>query len=274
MNKMATPNLGLIVTERCNLNCKHCLQGGCTNRVMSDEVIEAALSQFSFIEHLSICGGEPTLSLDRMEKVFSFIVENKILVDTVSVTINGTIYSDYFLRLLGYIEDYINYKKKNRVKTNFTISYDMFHGDELIRLNLVQQYLENVQKYQQSKFFGGFNMLSSKVFREGNAENLHPSITVPLSPMPFLMTYVGRSHKFDRDNGLCYIGPTVTIGVDGMVTECDASNEHQVSLYNYGNILNDSVENIYLRGNARILKPRKWSMEVNKEIIKYGKLLR
>ena len=83
MKKIAVANLGLIITKRWNLNCAHCLMGG-TNKVMSDEVIDATLSQFSYIMNLSICGGEPLLALDRMEKIFSYIIENKILVENVS----------------------------------------------------------------------------------------------------------------------------------------------------------------------------------------------
>lgn len=57
MKKLAVANLGLIITERCNLNCAHCLMGGCTNKIKSDEVIEVTLSQFNYIMNLSICGG-------------------------------------------------------------------------------------------------------------------------------------------------------------------------------------------------------------------------
>lgn len=43
MNKISVQNLGMIITERCNLNCDHCLRGKCTNKVMSDDVITATL---------------------------------------------------------------------------------------------------------------------------------------------------------------------------------------------------------------------------------------
>ena len=43
MNKLRIQNLALIVTEKCNLNCAHCLRGGCSDKVMSDEVIKATL---------------------------------------------------------------------------------------------------------------------------------------------------------------------------------------------------------------------------------------
>ena len=43
MKKIAVQNLCMIITEQCNLKCEHCLRGQCSNRVMSDEVIEATL---------------------------------------------------------------------------------------------------------------------------------------------------------------------------------------------------------------------------------------
>ena len=73
MNKLRIQNLALIVTERCNLDCGHCLRGGCSDKCMSDNVIKATLDQFDFIGNLTICGGEPTLALDRVEKIFNYI---------------------------------------------------------------------------------------------------------------------------------------------------------------------------------------------------------
>jgi len=277
MNKIVTPNLGLIITEKCNMNCKHCLQGQCSNKVMNDNIIENALDQFKYIENLTICGGEPTLSLDRIEKVFSYIIENKILVYRVQTIINGTIYSEEFLRLLNQMESYLN-PKSTATKTIFAISYDKYHKEELERLKLLEQYLENVKKYTQSKYFCRFQTLGNKVFREGNAEKLDLNQTVPMTPMPAIMTYVGKRYignwcKFDKEKGLCHIGPSITINPDGIVTECDASNEHQITLYNYGNILTESIEDITLR-RAKILKPHQFNSKVNREIIKYGNLLR
>lgn len=53
------------------------------------------------------------------------------------------------------------------------------------------------------------------------------------------ITYVGKKNKLDIENGFCNIGPLVTINTEGIITECDASNEHQKTLYNYDNVLND-----------------------------------
>ena len=153
MNKLRIQNLALIVTERCNLNCAHCLRGGCSDKVMSDNVINATLDQFEFIGNLTICGGEPTLALDRVEKIFNYIAENKIVVGNVTFTINGTIYSDEFLILLDYIEPYLEFDKSSLSPAYFGISFDKFHYDEVCRLNMKDKWIENLSKYAENKHF-------------------------------------------------------------------------------------------------------------------------
>lgn len=271
MEKVVVQNLGLIVTERCNLNCAHCLRGKCSNKVMSDEVIEKTLSQFSAIGNLAICGGEPTFAISQMEKIFSYIIDNKILVDQVTLVINGTQYSEDFLKILEYIEEYVNYKKLAKSLTTFTISWDKFHHTEVERLNLLEQYKENIEKYAQTKFFAGFQRLFGKLIREGNALNLDSNWTSPLKPMKPFVSYAKPVTKlFSKEKGVCNVGPIVTVNVDGIITECDASLDNQRLLYNYGNILNDSVEEVFLqKRKALVVNQYKWKHLCDKEIRKY-----
>lgn len=273
MNKLRIQNLALIVTEKCNLNCAHCLRGGCSDKVMSDNVIKATLDQFEFIGNLTICGGEPTLALDRVEKILKYIVENKIFVGNVTFTINGTIYSDEFLKLLDYIEPYLEFDKSSLSPVYFGISLDKFHYDEVCRLNMKDKWLENINKYTESRHFYDFRKIERKLFREGNAVNLDPNLTVPLRPMPIFMSYYKKGlfniPKFDMNGGKCFIGPLITINVDGIVTECDASLEHQRTIYNYGNIFDNSIEEICLKNNPVFEKPGKFERILNKTLNRY-----
>lgn len=61
MEKCYVENLAMIVTDRCNLDCAHCLRGKKCNRDMSDEVLESTLSQIRSIGNLAINGREHTL---------------------------------------------------------------------------------------------------------------------------------------------------------------------------------------------------------------------
>ena len=99
--------------------------------------------------------------------------------------------------------------------------------------------------------------------------NLDKKLTVPLRPMKTLATYVGKNRSFDKVNGLCNIGPIVTINVDGNITESDASFKNQNTIYNYGNVLNESIIECLLRNKMKTVKPDKFERKVNKQIIKY-----
>ena len=271
MNKVYIQNLGMIITNRCNLDCGHCMRGCKNNKDMSKEVVKQSLNQIKAIGNLAICGGEPTLAIDVLNDIFTYIVENKIIVKQVSMVINGTNYSSEFIRLLDYINEYVSYFShfKKEKSTYFTISYDEYHKQELKRLDMVKQYLENVKKYSESKYFSNFNILSDKLklFREVNAESLDKSLTIDYKPMNILVTYPGKNKMLDK-NGLCNIGPLMTVNVDGIITECDVSIKNQEIIYNYGNVFDNSFEEVAL-SKGKILKPRKWYKECAKEIQKF-----
>ena len=267
MKKIAVQNLCMIITEQCNLKCEHCLRGQCSNRVMSDEVIEATLDQICSIVNLNICGGEPTFALDRLEKIIDVIVEKQILVDAISVVINGTRYDGKFLDLLKYFDDEAFSAHKKKVI--FSISWDEYHHREIDRLNMRKKYIENVKRYMESKYFYELNGIHGKLYREGNAELLDESLTIPYVPMKNIITYARNSWgKEDRVNGLCNIGPMVSINTQGIITDCNASYEHQDTIYNYGNVLNESIEEVLLR-DCIIVKPRKFYKALGKEIRDY-----
>ncbi len=268
MNKIYVQNLSFIVTNKCNLNCMHCLRGCKDNKTISDEVIKATLDQITSIGNLCICGGEPTLATKQMESIFYYIIKNKIILDQVSMTINGTYYSLEFLRLLNYINNYITQGKgKNRVV--FKISYDQYHLNEIIKLGIIEDYLDNIKRYSQSEYFYGLRELDShlKLFKEGNAKDLEESLTVDLRPLDIVATYVGKNRKFDQD-GLCNIGPLIAINTEGIITEENSSLEHQQNLYNYGNVLSNSIEEISLN-RGKVLKPNQWNKETKRIIKKH-----
>ena len=262
-------NLGLIITENCNLRCQHCMRGCYDNHSMSDEVINATLNQISSVGMLSICGGEPLLALDTIDKIFKKIVANKIIVDGINITTNGTIYSDRFISILNYMDEYlhlINHSQDNLIYVR--VSNDKYHEQELERLNLQKTYLENIKKYMQCKYFDGLQLLTMQPFREGNATSISDSLTVPLRPMETFITYTNDGCTFNKD-GICNIGSLVTVNVNGTITECDSSVENQETKYNYGNVLEDRIEDVFLNRATLVLKPKKFQKLVEKERKKF-----
>lgn len=273
MNKASYQNLGLIITNKCNLNCEHCCRGCKNNKDMSKEVIDTVLSQIAIVGNLAICGGEATLALPTLNYIVDYIINNKIIVDELTLTINGTIYSTELLDILTKMNNYIKrYSKTDTSLANFTISSDLYHTKEMARLGIVNDYIKNIKRYSESIHFYGLQVLKKnlKLYREGNACNLNKKLTIPLRPMEYYVTYASNNGKFDMKNGLCNIGPLVTINTAGIVTEADSSLENQKSIYNYGNIFEDSLEEIVLR-KAKILEPKKWYKACCNESIKYKK---
>lgn len=266
MRKCYIQNLALNITDNCNLECMHCLRGSRCNNNMSDDVIEATLCQVKGVGNLSINGGEPTLAIDRIRKIVEYIIDNNILIEEFTTTINGTIYSEELLELLEIMNNYIG---EEEVLSIFAISLDKYHLKELERLELLDRFRENVIKYNESKYFYGLRDIYVKLFREGKAANLDKNITVPLRPMKTFITYAGKNRKYDRENGLCNIGPLITIGTNGNITECDASFEHQNTIYNYGNILNESIEENVLRRGKLCTNPNRMERLSNKVMQKY-----
>ena len=271
--KCSYQNLGLIITNKCNLDCKHCCRGCKNNKDMSKEVIDRVLSQVVGASNLALCGGEATLALSTLEYIINYVVDNHIYIDELTFVINGTIYSKEMLRMLDYLNDFIHqYRDEKESQATFTISYDKYHLEEITRLGLLEEYKENIRRYNESIHFYGYQILkpNKKLFREGNACYLDRKITIPLYQMKYFMTYVGRGSKLDMENGLCNIGPLVTINTDGIVTETDSSIENQETIYNYGSIFDDTLENIVLK-RAKVLKPKKWYKACCKESDYYSK---
>lgn len=236
--EIATNNLGMIITEVCNMNCAHCLQGSGPKRTMSREVMITTLRQFRYIANLSVCGGEPTLALKQMEDLFSYIVDNKIRVEGISTTINGTIYSDEFLRILAYIDDYMQHIDETifEPSTVFFISQDKYHEGYMQELGITGEYRRNVTEYSKSPYFGGFSGVR-KPIREGNAKELPWLETRRFSPSRPIIYYPEEKY--------IWIGPYIAIAPDGTVTEIDASILNQQTKYNYGNALQTPISDIF-----------------------------
>lgn len=270
MKKIGIQNLGLIVTNKCNLNCRHCERGCKNSKDISSEVINATLEQISYIGNLCLCGGEITLATDQIEEIFNYIIDKKdILVDQVTCVINGTIYSEEFLRLLACISEYISFFKQNN-QVFFNISYDKYHLEEINRLDLLEEYKHNLLEYSKSSFFGNLQGLEfGKLFREGNAVDLEEDLTVPLRPIDIFLTYPNNFKRMDKKRRFCNIGPLVTINTEGIITECDASLDKQSSIYNYGNVLDELIEDVMLK-RGTVVEPRKWLKLTNQEITKFN----
>ena len=81
-------NLGLMVTNKCNLDCKHCCRGCKNNKDMSKEVIDTVLDQTTLIGNLAICGGEVTLAVPTLEYIITQIIVSIMIIFLIINIIN------------------------------------------------------------------------------------------------------------------------------------------------------------------------------------------
>ena len=220
MSNIYVENLAMIITDRCNLDCAHCLRGCKRNKDMSDEVVGATLGQVRSIGNLAINGGEPMLVLDKIEKIINYVIEKQIKLQQFTMTTNGTIYSDKLLELLDTINHYIG---DDDVNALLAISLDNYHIDSVKKLGIIDEFSENLRKYSESKHFYGWRNTDKKLFREGNAALFDEKDTVPIRPMKPVITYmnIDNHRKFDLERGVFCVGPIIAISPTGLITECD-----------------------------------------------------
>lgn len=215
---------------------------------MSNEIIDKVFEQTNKINNLYIYGGEPVLALDTLEYMFKSIINNKIKLRQLDITINGTKYDEDFLRLLDYMDTYLIYSTNNAF-VRLNILRDSEHKDSLKRLGIYRETLSCIKKYMESKYFYDFCKEPRIVSKSVNFSKNY-------------VTYMNKIKMFDRKNGVCNVGPLVTINPKGLITKANATIEEQETLYNYGDINNNSIEEIVLK-NSKILKPIEWYSKTN-----------
>ena len=54
---IVTTRLGIELTQKCNLDCKHCFKGESTNISITREIIEKVFDEVKFVETLDLSGG-------------------------------------------------------------------------------------------------------------------------------------------------------------------------------------------------------------------------
>lgn len=94
--------LELQITKRCNLNCRHCFVGECSNLDLSVDKIFKTLKEFEEMQGLRvlITGGEPLLhsNFERINEMLPDFASRKILFT------NGILLTDRWLKKLNFQE--------------------------------------------------------------------------------------------------------------------------------------------------------------------------
>lgn len=117
-------NLMFEVTRRCGMECAHCMRGNAQNKDMSLDVIEKVIQETSYIEHLTITGGEPSLAPDTLKWLIYYIKNSNCEVGSFFCATNAQKFSKEFIDQLDSLYQYCTKKDK----CILTISTDQFHS--------------------------------------------------------------------------------------------------------------------------------------------------
>lgn len=248
MNNLYVDNLGIIITEKCNLNCAHCFRGDKQCRDISFEVIDAIVNQVKAMDILNICGGAPTMAVDKLSYLFKKIIEKRILVRNICITINGTIYNAKLMEMCQKMNEYIR-KRFPDGGVGIYVSFDKYHLEEMQKRGISFQ-----KEIFKSPYYAGVRELDDnlKLFREGNAEFLDTNLTIPLKPMKIFILDCS-----DKSKSITYrIGPFITINIDGTITEDNTTYDKQQTVYNYGNVLTGNLVNSLLDNGVDMMKSK------------------
>ena len=124
-NKKINGDLILEVTQRCNMDCDHCLRGKCRNVNITHEIIDATLDQFGYIGMLTFTGGEPTLNVEAIEYTVEQIKKRGISIGGFYVVTNAQKFSARLVTAL--LQLYVI--SDEREMCGLTVSVDEFHDD-------------------------------------------------------------------------------------------------------------------------------------------------
>lgn len=242
-------NLVLCITHECNGDCDFCMRGEPQKFYMSASVIEKIFSQTSYVEHIGITGGEPSLYPDGIRSITYYAKKHGCEIGSFFCATNGLVYSDEFASALDELYSYC----VNKRFCKLTISIDKFHKapDEIAK----SEY-EKLPYYSKCKNKG--EIPNSEILSEGRAkENGIGRYSNP--PVKTIYDYSLRG--FDIN-----IGDDVFINACGdVVLDADLSYKHQAER-RIGNVMDDDIYNILKEHYYKI--PDHWFVDKVKTFYK------
>ena len=246
-----TTHLGIELTQRCNLNCKHCFRGESTNLDISREIIEKIFDEVKFVDVLDLSGGEVFLGYEQLKMVLEVAKERGVQISGCSMLTNGTIYDERIYKLLNeYFGD--NYQ--------VGISDDDFHDKSIRRIygnklegnssnpDLCPVSIKDVENNMRRHYFDehciGFQRVSMRLIENGRAMSVD-------SPRKKFEAEGYYYCKFSQNENIYFVGPMIFIGADGYISDInsDIAKREEQSI---GNIKSGSLLNQILNGGIKI----------------------
>lgn len=248
MRNIATPHLGIELTQKCNLNCSHCFRGAARNISISKYIIEKVFEEVKYVQTLDLSGGEVFLGYEQLKMLLEIAKEKNVKIEYCSMLTNGTVYDSRIYELL---DDYFgeNYQ--------VGISNDDFHDKSIKRIyrknikdsenpDLHPSSLNDIKNNMSRHFFNehciGFQRVSNRLINNGRAVNTQ----TPHKDFEAMGYYFNSIST----NALL-VGPMIFVGADGFISDInsDLDRRNEQSL---GNINNNSISDLVLNGGIEI----------------------
>lgn len=273
---IALLNAEIILTQKCNLACPHCMRGCASNKEITSEALDKFFEKICHIDQLSLGGGEISLSPNSIRLLTKKLKEHNISIMRVDFASNGLFVSD---EVLDAIDELKNYVEKCREKTSgffisttektdvplyATFSFDDFHIREILKIKKdYNDIFQNILKYK-ARF--GFDAIECRIacdvdiYNSGRAKDLKTFIkkTKPLKASDYVYPY------YERDD-LCLFGGIFSLSTDGLVVPPNIPFEDEKVL-KFGDIKTDKLSQIF--ANMKTYKANDLTREYNKMIKK------
>ena len=225
MQKIFIPNLEISITDKCNLNCAHCMRGEKKSKNISNVDLEAIFNEVRYVSNLTVTGGEPLMAKDRLIYLIYALKKFNVSVEQFGFTTNGSLYDKEFEEIFDEYEKYLEKTPKtysslsddNRVYIDF--SDDEYHQKEIMKKGNYC-YQKNINNLKKSKYFCETKYLRKGIYNLGNAKNLIVFHSRKIEK-PKLYSFKNQEYY--------YIGPYISISTDGFILRHNVSNDFELS---------------------------------------------
>jgi len=231
--KCQLANLAIELTRRCNLRCEHCLRGDAQERDINAHTIDLLFKQISYVNSLTLTGGEPSLCPDLIKQVVDSCYYYDVAVDNFYIATNGITHKDYsdfmaqVIRLWYYCSD-------NEI-SSVHISNGLYHRDAASAnpVNFENHPLKAFRFCEIPK--PRYKYLPQLILKQGRADKIPGAREIVLD-------YIQRPEDYSSIEGLVYINVH-----DDIIEGCD---------WSYTNQPKHSLGNLYKIGLSEALERR------------------
>lgn len=237
-NSLIAEELELLITELCNLNCKnYCSEGGPGKTTMTSQMIDAIMAHFKTINTLKILGGEPSKSLDIVERIYDNIANNEIIINEIWVFTNGLERKE-----VEKLCEILAYKPKSVNNLCIYVSRGCYHDNSIKAIGRNPQEADDNIEYLRKKF--GRIMCIEKQWDEERPVNVGNARHLNSNP-----SSISLNNKNSRK--LILFGENkvqkLVFSPHGYERP-DFCNPEDVDKLSFGHIINDGMKTILMRG--------------------------